>query len=193
MWGWIAVLYILFGLLFAAAMSEIRDEFARYLPPRRGSSRALAEDMLGALTYDGQPPAEPVWKTTLYQLAIGLLWLAIWPFMVPVFYWDRRMREREWPAGEMFAWLNGAGRIVCHECESETPVTVFMHGSGTAHADNETGFQCQTCWQFSTIQNADGWSDSYTCQCGGRLSRDAIIRCPSCQSTEIDYICQEVT
>lgn len=188
MWGWIAVLYILFGLLFAAAMSEIRDEFNRYLPPRKGSSRELAEDMIGALACDGQPPAEPVWKTALYQCLIGLLWLAIWPLMVPVFYWDRRIRKHESVTGEMFEWLYGAGRLVCHQCEAEESVTALRHGLRSGHRNTETGFQCQSCWQFTTIENAKGWNDNYKCKCGGALSRDAIIRCPSCWSTEVNYL-----
>jgi len=88
-----------------------------------------------------------------------------------------------------FFHLGGAGTIWCRDCGHAEEIISFIHGA----KDSETGVQCQKCGRFSTLSDADLSNSGSTCECGGKLDRNAPVFCPTCKSRNIEYDLRYIT
>ena len=92
----------------------------------------------------------------------------------------------------MHQYMGGAGDIVCEECFYQEHIVSFLHGFGP-DAWTNTGYQCQSCGKFQSIERAYKLDQIPTCECGGKLSRDEVLFCPKCRSTKLDYLMKYIT
>ena len=195
MWVWV-VCYVSLGLILAVSMRKVRDIVTPYLNSRPGSSRNFARAAMYELGhFEESEPNNPTWKVALLLLIFAVVWTVVWPVLVPAFIYEhyKEYKElREIPDGLTFSWMGGHGEVVCHDCGGRNEVTSFTHGFGE-DSDSTSGFQCQTCFKFTTIDNSDEHNTTYHCDCGGELSREALIRCPDCQSKQVEYELEYIT
>lgn len=76
--------------------------------------------------------------------------------------------------------LGHIGRLICVRCYSEAEIVASSDG---LHARD--GVQCQGCGKFASVPS--GEAELGRCDCGGELSRDCVLFCPSCRSAEVEY------
>jgi hypothetical protein len=89
----------------------------------------------------------------------------------------------------------GAGTIHCNDCGYKEDVISFIHGidENGASADGSTGYQCQSCGKFQTLDDFEVRNKCFICSCGGELDRDAPMFCPQCKSWNMDYKMNYIT
>lgn len=80
----------------------------------------------------------------------------------------------------------GGGDVVCGDCGHTWCVTSFLHGHGE-ELDCLTGYQCQTCGEFTTRRNTTAKRIDGDCKCGGDLSNEQDMFCPNCRSQKIGH------
>lgn len=79
--------------------------------------------------------------------------------------------------------MGGAGTIFCKNCGYKEDITSFIHGFN----DADTGYQCQSCGKFHTLNDFEEKAKPLSCSCGGELSRDKALFCPQCKSKSMRY------
>ena len=92
--------------------------------------------------------------------------------------------------GTQFQMMGGCGTIHCRKCDFSEDITSFMHGKTVEGEDCcTTGYQCLSCGKFKGIYSEGHKRDAVEplCECGGILSRDHILFCPKCKSTDLSY------
>ena len=87
--------------------------------------------------------------------------------------------------------MGGAGDIICRNCFYKERIISFLHGFGKDRWTN-SGYQCQSCGKFHSIENARKLDHLPSCECGGKLSRDEVLFCPKCRSTNLEYEMQYI-
>lgn len=87
--------------------------------------------------------------------------------------------------GIKFSGMGGFGRISCCECSFSEKNTSFLHGLSSADGSRTSskGYQCVDCGEFAALAP----EDDLVCKCGGNLSRDHLLFCPTCKSTKLTY------
>ncbi len=87
--------------------------------------------------------------------------------------------------GIKFSGMGGFGRISCCECSFSEKNTSFLHGLSSADGTRTSskGYQCVDCGEFAAVAP----EDDLVCKCGGNLSRDHLLFCPTCKSTKLTY------
>ncbi len=87
--------------------------------------------------------------------------------------------------GIKFSGMGGFGRISCCECSFSEKNTSFLHGLSSADGTRTSskGYQCVDCGEFAAVAP----EDDLLCKCGGNLSRDHLLFCPTCKSTKLTY------
>jgi superfamily II DNA helicase RecQ len=87
--------------------------------------------------------------------------------------------------GIKFSGMGGFGRISCCECSFSEKNTSFLHGlrSADGNRTSSKGYQCVDCGEFAAVAP----EDDLLCKCGGNLSRDHLLFCPTCKSTKLTY------
>ena len=149
-------------------------------------------------------PPIPQWKFTAFNLAIGALIVVLWPVGLASERGGSTEPDvespevfPELPAGLTFQLMGGVGRLQCADCGLSQEVLSFTHGFDGSHT---AGHQCQVCGKFHAVDyepaSSSGTPESETqatldaklvCACGGPLSRDEIVVCPSCRSQNVSY------
>jgi hypothetical protein len=81
---------------------------------------------------------------------------------------------------------NGAGMVCCEDCDFKAEAFGFVHGFGSPRLCKVT-LQCQECGQFKEVEGQNRVPRKGKCQCGGKLSREAPVFCPSCKSKNMNY------
>jgi len=87
--------------------------------------------------------------------------------------------------------LGGEGPLSCMACGWTDRIMVFVHG----HFGEPSGvleMQCLACGRFQGVSLADAENPGL-CRCGGSLSRDHTLFCPSCRGTELRYHMEVIT
>ena len=89
-----------------------------------------------------------------------------------------------------FSYIGGAGSITCQDCGYTQKVISALHD----HTSNKGiyGFQCQSCGKITALEYLYN-KNKETCKCGGKLSRDEDIFCPSCRSNTLIYKMHYIT
>ena len=87
--------------------------------------------------------------------------------------------------GIRFSGMGGFGRISCCECSFSDKNTSFLNGLSSADGSRTSskGYQCVDCGEFAAVAP----EDDLLCKCGGNLSRDHLLFCPTCKSTKLTY------
>lgn len=177
--------YLALGILltiFGPTEKAISDEI------KRASNPLLYE------FNDQQPPSKNKILLLRIFLTVGMI------FLWPIFTWDiiKRRRllvafEREYAKKSVGLWfdrMGGAGSIHCRDCQHSEKVTSFIHyGNRSSHS----GFQCQSCGKFTTLNDEEQRKESLICDCGGKLHRDKVIFCPQCKSENVRYALEFLT
>jgi hypothetical protein len=121
-------------------------------------------------------------------MAFGVLmglssWIA-WPIILPgaMASVGSRLPKPRLP-GRYFSMMGGAGTLTCGACKHAEEVVSFLHGASWSRS----GFQCQQCARFHTIDNYGQPEAIPRCECGGKLSRNEVLVCPKCHSKDLDY------
>jgi len=60
-------------------------------------------------------------------------------------------------------------------------------------SDGCTGYQCQSCGKFCTLDDFEVKAKPEVCSCGGELSRDKALFCPQCKSKSLRYDMEFIT
>ena len=96
--------------------------------------------------------------------------------------------------GIRFHHMGGVGTIHCKECAfSIESVISFIHGkTPEGVASCCTGYQCLDCGEIKGIGNPSVCGVP-PCECGGGLSRDHLLFCPQCKSTDLSYKMKYIT
>jgi hypothetical protein len=141
----------------------------------------------------------PIWRVKMYWITVRVIVVVGWPiFYLVVLYDAVQDRKRQKQAekiqrektpedtGLFFKWMGGRGAVRCNACGYEEKVTCFLHWLGPTGKDTQTGFQCQSCGKFHSVENAD-LTTQVRCSCGGELSRDKTVFCPQCKSRDVSY------
>lgn len=86
--------------------------------------------------------------------------------------------------------IAGAGELSCVRCGWHTHHTSFMHGIDYCMSK----VQCQQCGRFTKVESrgANG-PQPMKCDCGGNLSREGPLFCPSCRSKIMIYHMEYIT
>ena len=103
--------------------------------------------------------------------------------------WERKYEARV-AQGLEFSRMGGAGEIACRDCGFREEITSFMHGfTSGPEASADEGRQCLQCGKFRTVHlQGNSPVDSLPrCECGGELSRDHFLFCPTCRSKNLSY------
>ena len=85
--------------------------------------------------------------------------------------------------------MGGQGTISCYDCGYKEDIVSFLHGVNNA----VSGYQCQGCGSFQSLNDSQRAAKPLTCSCGGELSRDKPIFCPQCKSKNMGYRCTIIT
>ena len=83
----------------------------------------------------------------------------------------------------LFSIMGGKGQFYCNECSYSQELVSFLHGISWS----SSGYQCQNCGKFHTIEKAPDTTAELVCDCGGRLSRNQPLFCPVCKSFKVWY------
>ncbi|MCF8237486.1 MAG: hypothetical protein K9I85_04980 [Saprospiraceae bacterium] len=85
------------------------------------------------------------------------------------------------PEKRTFQNTSGVGELSCTACGHKERMLSFTHG-----VSHQLGFQCTSCQQLTVIEN--GLSiQTPPCSCGGELSREQPIQCPTCKSEDVTF------
>ena len=131
-----------------------------------------------------------------YMIGMCIIFL-LTPFIIPLFVKYERNRVRKLSETETverennlyFSHLGGAGTILCADCgHKEEGIISFLHGfDAKGMCDGSSGYQCQSCGKFHTLDEVDERNKNFTCSCGGELRRDKTLFCPQCKSFNMRY------
>lgn len=91
-----------------------------------------------------------------------------------------------------FSDLGGEGTLKCNSCNFNQEIVSFIHGFGT-NEWSETGFQCQKCGKFHSIENDLENSKNKKCECGGLLDREEPLFCPKCKAHNVSFSMNYIT
>ena len=145
----------------------------------------------------------PAWKLVVFRGLLGLAIVVVWPLLLWVWIHERREAAREdeaWEAqvaeGLQFSLMGGAGTLHCSDCGFKQRITSFTHGiTSGPEASCDEGFQCLSCGKFVSVHRAGNPSVTPVprCECGGELSREHSLFCPTCRSNELHYKLEYIT
>ena len=95
--------------------------------------------------------------------------------------------------GTLRYWkMGGMGNLSCSECGYSQEIVSFLHGFGE-DPWSKSGYQCQKCGKFYTIENAKKLESIPFCDCGGILSREKALFCPKCRNHNVEYLMTLIT
>lgn len=167
-------------------------------PGRREIAKQVAQARGTPLTRSfSDRPEVPEWKLLLFRVVLTIVMVLVWPLLLFSVVQEKREQdawEREYEAriaqGLEFSRMGGAGTIHCGDCGFQERITSFMHGltMGPNASCNE-GLQCLSCGMFVSVhrQGNPPVTPIPRCGCGGELSRDHILFCPTCRSKNLSY------
>ena len=92
--------------------------------------------------------------------------------------------------------MGGAGAIACKAVGYREEVVSFTHGlTSGAHTSCTEGRQCLACGKFYGVERRGNppAEPVPACWCGGELSREHVLFCTQCQSTELRYVMAYIT
>lgn len=182
--------YLSIGLLLGTVGlggNEISDEIQRV----RGSE-------LTNVLLEKKPPSE--FKFFLFRVIATMAFILVWPIFTYSIIKERsrqvdieKIPEKK-SKGLWFSYIGGCGKIRCKDCDHSESITSFIHAINSS----STGFQCQSCGKLSSVRSggpgrANEYERSLECECGGKLDRDKVIFCPSCQSQNLTYQMEFIT
>lgn len=182
--------YLFIGLLLGTlglGAKEISEEIDHV----RGSglTKALTEN---------KPPIE--YKLFLFRVVATTAFILVWPIFTYSIMKERARKLalektlEEKSKGLWFSSIGGCGKITCKDCNHSEAITSFIHGINSS----STGFQCQSCGCFCSLKSggpghANEYEATLVCECGGKLDRDKILFCPSCNSENLIYQLEFIT
>ena len=185
--GYVVAGYLAIGCLVLLA-GPGRREIAREVRQLRGSPIA------NAITGRAEVPR---WKVVAFAVIMSLGAVLLWPILVSHLVQQRaeqKRSQREWEKrvaqGLEFSRMGGMGEIHCGDCGFAQEVTSFMHGfTSGPDASCDEGFQCLACGKFTSVHREGNPAVTPVprCECGGELSRDHFLFCPTCRSTHLSY------
>jgi len=137
----------------------------------------------------------------IYSIVVSVVFL-LTPFLIPKFNKDEKKNkqiestqykvDKQYEKDKLFFWhLGGAGNIYCKDCgHKERNVTSFIHGfDEEGNSDGSSGYQCQSCGQFCTLDGETERNTQITCSCGSEFSsynsNQYIPRCHSCGKSDL--------
>jgi len=91
--------------------------------------------------------------------------------------------------GITFGRMGGFGEVKCKLCGYREKIVSFTHGLTSC----TSGYQCQNCWKFESVDDTNSDEIEKGCSCGGTLSRRMKLYCPRCRSIELAYSCIAMT
>lgn len=148
-----------------------------------------------------EKPPIPVWKKLLFEMTIRTLVLCFYPLLyiiILIDYLRSNNNENISPPKTkddnlLYYWkMGGAGTVTCNNCNYKQKIVSFLHGHDE-NSWNNTGFQCQECGKFHEIEYDMNNSQGKICICGGVLSRDNPLFCPTCMSKNMRYSMSYIT
>ena len=91
--------------------------------------------------------------------------------------------------------MGGAGTIFCKDCGYKADIISFLHSfdDDGNMSDGCTGYQCQSCGKFCSLNDSQSAVKPLLCSCGGELSRDKALFCPQCKSKRMRYNMSYIT
>jgi len=111
----------------------------------------------------------------------------------PESYIKSKRKKNTKKPGLYFYQTAGHGVFECANCGYSQELTSFIHGFGD-NSWSKTGYQCQDCGMFSTIERRlHDPENPLICECGGKLTRDEPIFCPICQSKKVKFLMEYIT
>jgi len=159
--------------------------------------RVRGSELTNALR-ENKPHSE--FKLFLFRVIATAAFIIVWPIFTYSIIKERSRQVdiekilEEKSKGLWFSYIGGCGKIRCKDCDHSESITSFIHGINSS----SSGFQCQSCGKLSSIRSggpglANEYEESLDCQCGGKLDRDKVIFCPSCQSQNLSYLMEFIT
>ena len=184
------LIYGVAGLLLGT-VGPVGRSIQREVETARGT--AFTNEIMGR-----KAPSET--KLFLFKITLTLGFSLLWPFLLrSALKSDNEHEhildpEESTNQGLMFQHMGGHGTISCNDCDFQQPQTSFIHGISSSRS----GFQCQSCGKLTSntrTQNDTQESNRATmvCECGGELSRDHVLFCPDCKSTNLSYSMEYIT
>lgn len=139
-------------------------------------------------------PVLPNYKIVILRVVLSLGILLLWPILLPGVLRENRRRldhlkKHFGRPGLRFVRMGGEGTVSCRTCGYAENVVCSVHGVSLPDGNDwwATGYQCQSCGKFATVDNRIKDVATIECDCGGILSRDAALFCPKCKGHELDY------
>jgi hypothetical protein len=182
---WVGVAAYLAVGVYMTGPGPIGDELRRY--------HARELPLVGSTT--------PRWKWILYFVLVGVTSVLAWPTYfvrvgrgpIPTTTLSLAKIERE--PGLYFMYMGGAGTLTCRACAYQQKLTSFIHGH-TEGPDRwcKAAYQCRICHKFTYVESR-GYvkEDVPNCDCGGELTRDDVLVCPSCGDKAVSYRMEWIT
>ncbi len=121
---------------------------------------------------------------TLYlPIGIGIL---IYSIYFSIRAYSQKSPRIEYDGNLYLLNSSGAGTVCCKDCDFKEEAFGFVHGFGSPRWCKVT-LQCQECGQFENLEGYDRVPRKGKCQCGGKLSREVPVFCPTCKSKNMSY------
>lgn len=184
------LIYWITGLLLST-IGPVGRSIKREVNDAKGT--AFTNEIMGR-----QAPSET--KLFFFKLTLTLGFSLLWPFLLRSAL--KSNKEHEYipdpedyvNQGLKFQHMGGHGTISCNDCDFQQSQTSFIHGIDTSRS----GYQCQACGKLTSVtrtqndkQEARG--AELVCDCGAELSRDQVLFCPDCKSTNLSYSMEYIT
>jgi hypothetical protein len=184
------ILYWITGLLLGTIGPAGRS-IQREVDDARGSP--FSNEIMGR-----QAPSET--KLFIFKITVTLGFSLLWPFLLRgalmsnkahVFIPDPEDSKNQ---GLKFQYMGGHGTISCNNCDFQQSQTSFIHGINTSRS----GYQCQACGKLTSSTRTQNETQAskeaeMVCECGGELSREQVLFCPDCKSTNLSYSMEYIT
>jgi len=148
-----------------------------------------------------EKPPIPFWRKFLFELTLRILTVLFYPIFYVIIIIDSfgskkkkvEVLHRNLNDNLLYFWrMSGAGKINCSDCNYNQKIISFLHGFGP-NSWNNSGYQCQECGKFHEIEYDMFNSKGKLCECGGILSREKPVFCPSCKSQNMKYSLSYIT
>lgn len=184
------LIYGVMGLLLGT-VGPVGRSIQREVDAARGTP--FTNEIMGRET-----PSEK--KLFLFKITLTVGFSLLWPFLLHSAMKSNKAHEHI-PAPEdspnqglKFQHMGGHGTISCNDCDFQQSQTSFIHGISSSRS----GYQCQVCGKLTTktctqSDTKESKRAALVCECGGELSRDHVLFCPDCKSTNLSYSMEYIT
>ena len=187
------LLYLLIGVALVIA-GPAKESISREIEKTR--FRALADEIQGRGTLSER-------GLFVYRLILALGVFLFWPLLLPGIVRENRLKADESTSkvpqaqeGIEFQRMGGCGTVSCSQCTFKEDIISFLHGENDNGEEiSHSGYQCLECGKFtdvSRIRNTKQDND-VRCNCGGKLSREHVLFCPTCRSKDLSYRTKFIT